>query len=1170
MSIVDLTRRSTRSIARCVIPLATIVAAALGVTPAFGETPRAAWSIRSIAAPTHLAPGDESGNAVYRVLATDIGSVSASNAPITIGDTIDTAHGVSVQSVELHWWEYPLGGGQTANLGFFCSVAPIECTLPAWFVNGYGFAAGDTLEMVIHVSVSPSASGTAENVAHVTGGEAGEASTSEQTPITSEPAPFEITDFSFGMDGTDGASYAQAGGHPYAVTTTLDYSTQTMVRAPALHVPDENVKDVVVDLPLGMVGDPLATPRCPLSALQSDETGLSARCPRNTKIGEVVLGEPAGFVSSQFTQFTGNNVTSLYNLTPEEGHAAEFGFIYAGSIAAHMYASIVSSLDGYMLRITTPDIPSEFLLGAIGYTTGFSLTLFGDPARHDQSGYEAPFFRLPTTCSGNGQTVTIHLDTWTRQGRISPDGTPDFSDPSWLSAQTSLPRTTACDLLSFKPTVKVQADTSEAESPTGLRFDLDVPQTRQSDPVLATPDLRKAVVTLPLGMTVSPAAADGLEGCSETQLGIENGVPSNSTPACPEASKIGTVEVETPLLEKRLEGSVYVASQEANPFKSLLAVYLVIDDPATGVRIKLPGDVSLSEQTGRITVTFDNNPQLPFSSLKLRFKNGSRAPVVTPAACGTYTMTSSMTPWSAPDSGMPATPSDSLAVTSGPDGTPCGPRGFAPSLVTGTTSNQAASFSSFTMTMSRSDADQNLGGISVTMPPGLTGVLSNVPLCGEPRAQAGECSQASQIGVTSEAAGAGSTPLWLTGVRGGRVYLTGPYKGAPFGLSIVVPTEAGPFNLGNIVARAAIDVDPHTSQVTVTSDPLPTMLRGVPLDVRTINVTIDRSSFILNPTNCSVMSIAGRLASSEGASASVSSRFEVANCARLPFKPVFSALTNAHHTRDGGDSLHVVVRSAAGQANLAAVHVELPKVLPSRLSTINQACPEATFAANPATCPAGSRVGTVSVQTPILSVSLTGPAYFVSHGGARFPELIFVLQGEGVMVELNGETFISNKGITSSTFKTLPDLPITRVDVVLPAGRNSVLTGNGDLCAQRLIMPTTLTGQNGAVLKRNAPLAVAGCRPELMVLRHSVKGGTATIVVKTPFAGRLVASAKGLSRAVKQLHKAGTATLKLTLTKAQRALLRRHPGRRLRVRIQLRLTPKHAHSLSSGVTVLMN
>jgi hypothetical protein len=367
--------------------------------------------------------------------------------------------------------------------------------------------------------------------------------------------------------------------------------------------------------------------------------------------------------------------------------------------------------------------------------------------------------------------------------------------------------------------------------------------------------------------------------------------------------------------------------------------------------------------------------------------------------------------------------------------------------------------------------------VTVKTPPGLLGLLKSVERCGEPQASQGTCGAGSLIGHTTATAGPGSDPVSVTG----QVFLTGPYKGAPFGLSIVVPAAVGPFNLGTVVVRSAVSVDPHTAQITVTSDPLPTILQGVPLQIRTVNVTIDREGFMFNPTSCEPLSVGGTLSSTQGATAGVSSRFQAANCTALPFKPAFTVSTQAGTSKKNGASLDVKVGYPSGaQANIRSVAVTLPKQLPSRLSTIQQACPEATFNANPASCPAGSNIGIGTAHTPVLANPLTGPAFLVSHGGAGFPDLVLILQGEGVTLDLVGSIDIKH-GITSSTFATVPDAPISSFELNLPEGPHSGLAAvlpakaKGNLCGTSLTMPTILTGQNGAVVKQATKIKVSGC-----------------------------------------------------------------------------------------------
>jgi hypothetical protein len=424
-----------------------------------------------------------------------------------------------------------------------------------------------------------------------------------------------------------------------------------------------------------------------------------------------------------------------------------------------------------------------------------------------------------------------------------------------------------------------------------------------------------------------------------------------------------------------------------------------------------------------------------------------------------------MTPWSSPQT-PDATPSWAFTVT----GCGEGPPPFAPAFEAGTTNPAAGAYTNFTTTIHRGDREQDLGGLQVQTPPGLLASISHVTLCEEAQAAAGTCSAASKIGTATASAGAGSHPYWVSGP----VYLTGPYMGAPFGLSVPIQAKAGPFNLGTIVTRATLNVDPTTATAIATTDPLPQIFDGVPLRVQTVNVTLDRSQFIFNPTNCEAKQVTATIVSAQGATAHVSSPFAAGGCKNLPFNPGFKASTRAPGTKKKGTSFDVKVSSEPGQANIHSVSVSLPKQLPARLTTLQQACPEATYAANPATCPPGSLVGVVTGTTPVLSVPVTGPAYLVSHGGAAFPDLKLVLQAEGVRIDLTGQTNIKHS-ITSSTFANIPDAPITSFDVNLPAGPHSALTTNGSLCAKPLVMPTTIVGQNGRKLTRNTKVTVAGC-----------------------------------------------------------------------------------------------
>jgi hypothetical protein len=1039
-----------------VVVAAMLAVFASGGGSAVAADPGPSLRVDSLAIPTSFSAGDnarcaevsfgiayESHCDGYKVTVTNVGSQPTDGTPIAIADALPT--GLAVKQIRLFW----SGAEQDLAKEGFCTTAPVRCEFTGVL------APDETLKMFVLVTDEPSAAASLTSAVSVSGGGAGEATTSAQnTNGAATPLLFGVSAFDSLINGVDGAADKQAGAHPYELAQRIDlnnaykYGPELGFAFTSVH----DVEDVAVDLPLGFVGSALATPTCTLEQL----TGAGG-CPPNTQVGHIKTND-GGYPT--------DIDSSLFNIVPEHGVAAEFGFLDILRISHVIYVRVVPSPAGYVLQATSPGIPQVVLRSIV-------VTLYGNPAaRAGTRNTQVAQFTNPSDCSGEPLNTGIHMDAWQQPGRFNADGTPDLTDPNWVGATSISPAVTGCDLLQFSGSINAQPETTQASSPSGLSVELKVPQNEDPN-ALATPPLRKAVVTLPAGLTVNPSAADGLQTCSLAQIGMStSGAPNKAQPACSEASKIASVEVETPALAGVLQGSVYLAAQNENPFHTLLAGYIVVDDPTTGVLVKIPGRIDLDPVTGQLVATFDENPQFPFSDLKLHFFGGPRAPLTTPAGCGMYTTSAVLTPWSAPDSGPPATSSDSFQINSG-----CG-GGFNPAFSAGTTGNQAGGFSPFTATFSRGDQDQVLSGVSVKLPPGLLGIIKGIERCLEPQASQGTCGQGSLIGHTTAAAGAGPNPFY---VQGGQVFLTGPYKGAPFGLSVVVSAVAGPFNLGNVVVRAAINVDPHTARITVTSDPLPTILQGIPLDVRTVNVNIDRPGFTFNPTNCEPLSVGGTLTSIQGATANLSNRFQAANCANLAFKPSFKVSTQAKTSKKNGASLDVKVGYPSGtQANIRSVAVTLPKQLPSRLTTIQQACPEAAFNSNPAACPAGSDIGMATARTPVLANPVTGPVYLVSHGGAAFPDLVIILQGEGITLELVGSINIK-KQVTSSAFNSVPDAPISSFELKLPEGPHSALAAvlpakaKGNLCATSLVMPTTMTGQNGAIVKQNTKIAVAGC-----------------------------------------------------------------------------------------------
>lgn len=865
--------------------------------------------------------------------------------------------------------------------------------------------------------------------------------------LATPSAVFGFESFQQQMLAVGGQPDVEAGSHPYESVTTFAMNN-VAGEIPA----GGEVKDLEVGLPPGLVGDPNATPKCPRTSFDLGRRGgaLIPNCPVNTRVGTEVLS--IGGLSPFFLP--------VYNLVPPPGVPAQFGFALQYRVGFIDFG--VRTGEGYAVKAVLRNLVQLRLLQS-------SLVLWGvpsDPSHDAERGAavertQIPLLTNPTSC-GVPLADTTSMDSWEESvEELRPFSYPVTNEYPLTDNAGHQLQIVHCGKLDFSPSLEVRPETTTANTPTGLTVDLKVPQDERPEG-LAEAHLRGATVVLPPGIVVSPSVANGLEVCTSAEIGIDNGNPVE----CPDGAKVGTVEVDTPLLEHPLTGSVYVAAQGDNPFGSLLAIYVTAE--GDGVVVKLAGHVQADPSTGQLTTTFDENPQLPFSELKLHLYSGPRAPLVMPGACGSYRPSAQLTGW---NGALAVPPIESFSVVTG-----CS-HGFSPSFTAGTANNRGGGFAPFSVTISRPDGDQALGAVSVTTPPGLLGMLSQVPLCGEQDANQGTCSQASLIGHTTATAGPGPYPVT---VGGGQVYLTGPYKGAPFGFSIVVPAVAGPFNLGNVKVRAGIYVDPHTARITVISDPLPTIEQGIPLQVRTINVSVDRPGFIFNPTNCAPLTVDGTVAGSEGASAAVSSRFQAADCASLPFKPKFTVSTSGATSKKLGASLDVKVTSSAGQANIGKVFVSLPKQLPSRLSTLQQACPEATFAQNPALCPAASVVGAAKGVTPVLDEAVSGPAYLVSHGGAAFPDLVVVLQGQGIRLDLIGNTNI-RKGITTSTFASVPDAPITSFELKLPEGTHSALTTNlpasahGNLCSTKLTMPTTLTGQNGAQITQSTKIAVSGC-----------------------------------------------------------------------------------------------
>jgi hypothetical protein len=894
--------------------------------------------------------------------------------------------------------------------------------------------------------------------------------------------------------------FTQAAGHPNFGVTDFRFNTQEIL--PGLVGPVGNVKNIRVDLPVGLSINPQALPQCTETELATGPTG----CNPETLVGTDEISTISPLLENIKV------TVPVYNMVPREGHPAQFGFNTGVAPPTYLLGGVSWNTD-YHEYFTIEEIPATVPL------IESRLTFNGRAG--------TGFLTNPSACTGP-QTTSLRVESHEGQVVNTTYTTPVGVD--------------GCNLVPFNPTIGLGTETTQSDQPTGVTAELKVPQNPNPLEVDSS-TLHTATVTLPEGMTINPSAAHGLDGCTEAQIGIGGTAPVT----CPEASRIGTVAIETPTLPVgSLTGNVYLGKPASGAISGPpYTAYLDAESARYGLSVRLKGSIVPNEATGQLTATFADNPQVPFSDLALHFTGGTLAPLANPLSCGPATTSSALAPYS----GQPAAnPSSVFTVDADGHGGVCpSPLPFSLSQSTLVQPGTAGSSSSFSLNLARGDGQQYLSRISATLAPGLVGLIPAVPLCGEPQAAQGTCSAASQIGASVVSAGAGVTPFQFTGP----VYLTGPTGGASYGMSIAVPAVAGPFNLGTVVVRAGIAVDPLTARLTVTSD-LPSIVKGIPLRLKNVAIAINRQGFLINPTNCAALATETKLTSTFGATQGLSTPFQVSGCSALAFKPSLTSSSNAKTSLANGASLKVDVGYPKGpQANIKSVLVTLPKQLSARLSTLQKACPEATFNANPFACPSGSRVGGATVRTPTLPDKLTGPAFFVSHGGAAFPDLDLVMTGNGEQITLVGNTNIKG-AITTSNFAAIPDVPISSFELNLPVGPSSALAANGSLCAQQLVMPTTITAQSGAVIKQNTKIAVSGCG--VKVLSHKVSGKTAIVTVQAPAAGRVSGSGSNLKTTYKHPSKTQKVTLKVPLSSSgARALSSSH---RLKVKLRVGFIPK--------------
>jgi hypothetical protein len=976
------------------------------------------------------------------------------------------------------------------------------------------------LLMQVKVSVSPAAApGTYPTKAFASAGGAEEVKTEFPTQVQTSPLAFGfLPGFIAPTTNEEGKAVTLSGSHPYQQTVFFAFPT---VEPGDGLTNAGHPRDFTVELPRGMAGDPAANP-----VLCTELQLISTECPDDSQIGV------SNVTTLLSLGISGVSNDGFFAMVPPPGAVAEFATNVAGAgVFAHIVVGVRSD-DDYRLEAKAADV---LALGTVPIF-GVETQIWGEPTSeaHDFARGDClesvvvdkktklrvpcpPLTRsdialltMPGECSGAPLPFEVLADSW-------EEPSPPFEEREALYESAELngePATLeGCgdEEVAFKPTIRSRPTTNLTDSPSGLQFTLTQPQDVLAAHRSPAP-LRDAVVRFPAGMAVNPSQAAGLGACSEEQVGFEGEEEgtlffSKASQSCPDAAKIGTLEVTSPALVVRkadhtvevdpetgdpklqpLHGTVYIAKPFDNPFDKLVALYLVIEDKQTGIVAKLAGEGQLDPTTGQITTRFEENPQLPLQDIKVSVFGGPRGALVTPPTCGRFTTNAQLTPWSAPQ-GKDAFPTDDLTTSATPLGGACPasedqlPK--ASKLTAGTISPAAGKYSPLLFKLSREDGTQRLAKIDLTLPPGLSAKLAGVGTCSDAdiaKAHSREapnqgvleqanpsCPASSEIGTVVAGTGAGPTPFYATG----HAYIAGPYKGAPLSIVSIAPAIAGPFDLGTVVVRAALYLDPTTAQAHVLTDPLPQIIDGVPLDLRSIAVRADRPNFSINPTSCDVMSFGGGVTTALGQVTPLSERFQAGGCKSLPYKPKLTAKLFGPIHRGGHPRLRSVFTAKPGEANTARISFALPKSEFIDQAHFRTICTRVQFAASQ--CPAGSVYGHIKATSPLVDYAVEGPIYLRSSSH-KLPDLVAALHGppsQPIEVDLAGRVDSVNGGIRA-TFETVPDLPVTKAIVSMQGGKKGLFQNSTNICKGTHRATIKLDGQNGKV-HDTQPLVKAQC-----------------------------------------------------------------------------------------------
>lgn len=903
-----------------------------------------------------------------------------------------------------------------------------------------------------------------------------------------------------------GNDVTQAGARPDRLAVRFEFPT--VINGTARD-PVELVKDVEVTLPDGLQGNPLAAPTCPAAVFARK----TSDCSPETQVGEVrMIYRGARNVLDE--------TYALYNVESSDGLVARFGVNLHG-FATQMDMSVKS--DGTYAIVT-----NVRGIGQPIHQIALETVIWGVPALKKGLSTGIPLLTMGSQC-GITKPATIRATAWRQPDR-------------WIEANPLMLALTGCDRLSFRPSMDVRPLSSAPDAPSGYRVKLSVPQN-QNPTATATPPLKRAEILFPEGTAISPGGANGLGSCSDEQAKI--GV--DATPHCPADARIGSVRIDTPVLDVPLEGGLFVATPKSNDSQSgdMFRVFLVAS--AKGVDIKQEGKLYPDPVTGRLKAVFDNAAQQPFETLTVDMDGGPGAALVNPATCGRHTTTATLTSWG----GQTVTSDSSFTIDCVP-----GLGGFSPSLLAGTASPIAGANSPFNLSIQKPDGQRALSGVRLALPKGL---LANLK---------GNLGQV--VGSVRAFAGTGAAPF----VMPGTVTLEGAYGDAPFSLKVVVPAKAGPYDLGEVVVRQKLYVDPETAQVTVASDPIPTILQGVPTRIQRLDVHVDKPGFMINPTTCEPQAIGGSLSSDAGQSQAVDVRFQASACGDLPYAPKLGLKIGgpAKDLRNGGHpQLDATLVPRRGDANHRKAQVTLPLNLALDPQNAKALCEPAAAARNE--CPAESIVGTAKAIS-ILDVPLEGPVYFVrgerttSTGRvvATLPKLFIPLKGQGVTVNVRASSDVVSRKL-QTTFDNLPDAPIERFDLTIDGGANGILkVTNGDVCKSTSTpkVGQRLVGQNGRVFRADSVLAT-GCKTAIVRTKPSGSHVAVTVGGLPGSRAKVTVSGKGLSRESRTIGASSTvATLKPRLSAASRRALR--AGRKVRIKVTTTVKPTVKGNKATKVT----